>query len=491
MKTNTFENTIRRKLESIQPDFQEADWAKMQDYMHTHTPPTFWQQYSSWIGYAAAASVSAIMAFLYVNQLSQNDKLVADVKSLKNQIEVIQQHPAAAPKPDTIYLVQTAPTSENSSSYLKTERIYPKQIAKGKSVQLSTDQVDREIAFDGEETSLNATTDISKISTGSFAGTISPKGLNSLEANGKNFPSSYTNLSGSVDENSISEGISKINVSQLNFNRQGFDQVLSIEPRDMETGDMVTRKMSYNLANRLSAKQVQKAMGLTNVQLAKAAPLSDKKVEKIAKTENVVPKFNIKAPYRFGGGLQFEGNGTAKTVVGEVLVAKKFSITAGISWLKVKPMEFISEKIFKEKVRKDFRRSHPGEVPLALDVFNIKINPTLVQIPLTVAFRNDIKNDWAYYAGAGTNITVSSREKVSFDCVAPNKEYFSSEFDKKTKVPALGSVNFTMGIEKAWHPIIVQAEGYLYTYFTPLTPMSHSAGPGLKLKLLYQIGGKM
>lgn len=186
-----------------------------------------------------------------------------------------------------------------------------------------------------------------------------------------------------------------------------------------------------------------------------------------------------------------EANGTAKSVVGEVLVARKFSITAGISWLKVKPMEFISEKIFREKIRKDFKRSHPGEVPLALDVFNIKVNPTLVQIPLTIAFRNNMKDNWAYYAGAGTNVTVSSKEKVSFDCIAPNKEYFKNEFDKKTKVPAVSSVNFSVGIEKTWHPIVVQAEGYVYTYFTPLTPLSHTTGPGVKLKLLYQIGSKM
>ena len=54
MKTNRFENTIRRKLESIEPDFQEQDWARMQNYMQAHTPPSFLQQYGSWIGYAAA-----------------------------------------------------------------------------------------------------------------------------------------------------------------------------------------------------------------------------------------------------------------------------------------------------------------------------------------------------------------------------------------------------------------------------------------------------
>ena len=115
MKTNRFENTIRRKLESIEPDFHEQDWARMQNYMQAHTPPTFLQQYGSWIGYAAAASVTTVMAFMYTNQLSQNDHLIKDVKSLQSQIEVIKNLSTPASKPDTIYVLQKAPETEQYS----------------------------------------------------------------------------------------------------------------------------------------------------------------------------------------------------------------------------------------------------------------------------------------------------------------------------------------------------------------------------------------
>ncbi|WP_439557781.1 hypothetical protein [Dyadobacter sp.] len=455
MKTNQFETTIRRKLESIQPDFQEADWAKMQDYMQAHTPRSFWQQYSSWIGYPAAASVTAVLAFLYVNQLSQNDSLLADVKNLQEQIEVIKQQPATVAKADTIYIVQKANADQNQQGY---------QVAV------------RENAARSSENSfvLNANTRTSE--------------TQQLSRN----QSKVVESSAPVDlqhETYGPNGAGDLPPTELS--REYFTALSSKSPLNASSGNALSRKMNYDLANRLSVRQVQRAINWNSVQISKVNGISDKKVERTAKADNVVPKLDIKVPYRFGGGIQMEANGTAKSVVGEVLVARKFSITAGISWLKVKPMEFISEKIFREKIRKDFKRSHPGEVPLALDVFNIKVNPTLVQIPLTVAFRNNMKDNWAYYAGAGTNVTVSSKEKVSFDCIAPNKEYFKNEFDKKTKVPAVSSVNFSVGIEKTWHPIVVQAEGYVYTYFTPLTPLSHTTGPGVKLKLLYQIGSKM
>src|SRR5688572_27315194 len=126
MKTNKFENTIRQKLESIEPDFQEQDWAKMQSYMQAHTPPTFWQQHSSWIGYAAAASITTVMAFLYVNQLSKNNDLTADVKNLQNQIEVIKSTAAPIAKADTIYLVQKEYVDQNNEPLANQNRIqYP------------------------------------------------------------------------------------------------------------------------------------------------------------------------------------------------------------------------------------------------------------------------------------------------------------------------------------------------------------------------------
>src|SRR5215217_7673042 len=106
MKTNKFEETIRRKLESIEPDFHETDWARMQNYMQVHKPPTMWQQYGSWIGYAAAASVTTVMALLYIGQLKQNNGLVADVKNLRHQIEAIEKTPPAILKSDTVYLVE-------------------------------------------------------------------------------------------------------------------------------------------------------------------------------------------------------------------------------------------------------------------------------------------------------------------------------------------------------------------------------------------------
>jgi hypothetical protein len=501
MKTNKFESTIRRKLESIEPDFQEQDWARMQNYMHAHTPPTFWQQYSSWVGYAAAASVTTVMAFLYVNQLSKNDHLVSDVKNLQTQIEVIKNQAAPAVKTDTVYLVQKGIPAENGFSV-------PQVQENRLSFSESAEPADQNPSQENQEQqgSSDVSSNVQKsvyVASGNLAETTANVPGESFNKYGSGkINASYPRENATLSRPQETVELAKNNIQKspgyADVTYDAGQKVLGAESGiytiknavGMNNGYVLSRKMNYELANRLSVRQVQKIlMPTNNVQIAKAT-VSDKKVEKTTQTENVIPKLPLKVPYRFGGGIQFEKGGQAKTIVAEVIVAKKFSISAGISWLKVKPMEFFTEKVFREKNRKDFKQTHPGEVPLIFEIYNIKVNPTLVQIPLTVAFRNTLKDDWAYYAGIGTNVRISSRERISYDCQAPNNLFFNQTFDRKTSTPAVNSVNFSLGIEKAWHPIVVQAEGYLFTYFKPLTPLSNNAGPGVKVKLLYQIGGK-
>lgn len=468
MKTNKFENTIRQKLESIEPDFQEQDWAKMQSYMQAHTPPTFWQQHSSWIGYAAAASITTVMAFLYANQLSKNNDLTADVKNLQNQIEVIKSTAAPIAKADTIYLVQKEYVDKNNEPLANQNRIqYPAE--RQNSVDYNSKNRNAQTAYQTTTKLHNPAGNSNLARASQLSDFNNPKSIAQAVSGNEN----ESGFSGNQKILGSEFELDKVQASALHYN-----------------GNSVARKMDYNLANRISARQVSRNLLAAAASNPKAAA-SVRNVQKTNKTENVIPELNLKVPYRFGGGIQAESNGVSKTILGEVLVSRKFSVSAGISWLKVKPMEFVTEKMFRDKNRKDFKRSHPDEVPLALEVFNIKVNPTLVQIPLTVAFRNTLKNDWSYYGSAGTNIRVSSKESISYACRAPNNEYVSQSFDRKTDLPAVSSVNLSVGIEKVWHPIVVQAEGYLYTYFKPLTPLSHSAGPGVKVKLLYQIGGKM
>jgi len=499
MKTNRFENTIRRKLESIEPDFQEQDWARMQNYMQAHTPPTFLQQYGSWIGYAAAASVTSVMAYMYVGQLSQNDHLVRDMKNLESQIEVIRNRPAQVAKTDTVYVLQTAPDGQNLQATLQ-----PRDYGQAPSQTGAQQDLKQETLANAEparETpapqrgAAESAQDAVNPANEKPAYQLYEKSHETLAA--VQPPNEAVSAEQSVtgEANVVkpeADQLPKV-PSNLAVGRT-FDSEFRIaainSPVEMHTGISLQRKMHYELASKLSARQVHKALGTNNVLIAKA-PISGKKTEQVAQAESVIPKLPLKTPYRFGAGYQIEGNGQGKTVLGEVIIKKKFSIAAGITWLKAKRAEFFTENTFRTQARVDFKETHPGQVPLIFQLYNIKIDQNIVQIPLTLAFRNTVKDDWAYYASLGTNFKVSSKETISYDCRGLKNEFFNQTFSKKGDVSPITSMNFAVGIEKSWHPIVVQAEGYWVNYFKPITPLRQGAGPGLKVKLLYQIGRQM
>lgn len=486
MKTNRFENTIRRKLESIEPDFQEQDWARMQNYMQAQTPPSFLQQYGSWIGYAAAASVTSVMAYMYVNQLSQNDHLVRDMKNLQSQIEVIRNQSAPVAKNDTVYVLQTAPDGQSLQARLK-----PQDYGQSR----SETNVQHELKQEGL-TKAEPVQEAFVPERGAAENAHEPtpqgnkKAVYELrEKPGESLAAAQPSYNATPAESGAASGVPSNSAGGKTFGSE-FRIAAINNPVEIQAGISLKRKMHYDLASKLSARQVQKALVATNMPIAKV-PISGKKAERVAQAESVIPKLPLKTPYRFGAGYQIEGNGQGKTVLGEVIIKKKFSIAAGITWLKVKPAEFFTETVFRERARKDFKTSHPGEVPLIFELYNIKIDQSVVQMPLTLAFRNTVKNDWAYYASMGTNIKLSSKETISYDCRGPKNEFFNQTFSKKGDVSPITSMNFAVGIEKAWHPIVVQAEGYWVNYFKPVTPLRQGAGPGLKVKLLYQIGRQM
>lgn len=551
MKTDKFEKTIRRKLESITPDFHEDDWTKMQNYMNAHTPPTFWQQYSSWLGYAAAATVTTVMAFMYVNQLSQNNHLLSDVKQLQNQIEVIKNSPAVVQKTDTVYIVQQQAAEHQSNEYTqenqREERFAPQQdnvnaqesIAQtavretGIESNSSNDLVKPESSANGLKPELNqnrkllsgtektdhrnnvkeevtaSPENIAQNKTGNEIAAANETEINTGDNSGISNKAGGRGSNGNTGKGSIYGGINNVPANNPAHNSaaftktldEKFDQIATQTPVQQNNYQTVSRRMQYALAHRIAPKQVKNVLLAANPPTVKQ-PESQKNVASTKKAETTIPKLNLKVPYRFGFAQQWEGKNQVRTVVAEVVVSKHFSFSTGLSWLKIKAKDFYSEKNYREKTQKNFREDFKPKAMPFEGIENINIKPSVVQIPLTVAYRNELKNNFTFFVGAGTNFTVKQEQDVAFDCYrdiyiqTSPKPYIlrnirREQTTEKMNLNLVNSLNFSAGIEKSWHPVVLQAEGYLYTYFSPLSPQTSRSGPGFKIKLLYQIGKKM
>ncbi|WP_375446320.1 hypothetical protein [uncultured Fibrella sp.] len=120
MKTDPFDDAIRRKLEGVNPPFQEKNWTQFQRFMGSQGfPPSLWQTPTRWLQPALMAAAVAGMVITTIWQYRTTQSLTEHVQTLTKTVERmehvqtrLQQSLTAMatehPRVDTVYLTQSA-----------------------------------------------------------------------------------------------------------------------------------------------------------------------------------------------------------------------------------------------------------------------------------------------------------------------------------------------------------------------------------------------
>ncbi|ARK09090.1 hypothetical protein [Fibrivirga algicola] len=120
MKTDPFDDAIRRKLEGVNPPFQEKNWTQFQRFMgHQGFPPSLWQTPTRWLQPALMAAAVTGVVISTVWQYRTTQSLTNHVQTLTKTVERMEQVQmqlqqsvaamASAPvRTDTVYLTQSA-----------------------------------------------------------------------------------------------------------------------------------------------------------------------------------------------------------------------------------------------------------------------------------------------------------------------------------------------------------------------------------------------
>ncbi|WP_373515991.1 hypothetical protein [Persicitalea sp.] len=506
MKTNRFEEILRRKLESLKPDFQEQDWNKFQSFQQ-HAAPSFWQTYGHWLGYAVAVLTTATVAILYVSQSRQNDALLREMHALREQVVArgeasagdegeVKTGEMSASYPDTVYVIEsrvvyrdpivhestaTRPdlieSSENAALDLgkdSDERNVEKSkdLAASSSVrQDSTERLPRELAINADQ---------SRKEEDFIGGNTTVQPLKSRQ------PISIETAPGDASPTAM----------PAPTNNQTLDRRLvldNIQPLPTPTLPETSRTKYRLLTNRVP-KAIRKldvpmVAKLENVEKSNSAlpeVVSTEKTEKTTKEESLLPKFGLNLPFRVGAGQQWEGRTRAFSLWNEALLGEHWSVQAGLSWQKLEDQKFFDELIFKKKMRSDFRKDHAGKLPPSFDIFNISTSTKLIRIPLNLTYRNEIGKDFSYFVGAGTNLNLRAKQTLSFDFKRPSRDYGQETKERNIVFPAINNVNALVGLEKRWSPIVLQVSSFLNTRFKTFIFLDDRTDVGLQVKLLYE-----
>lgn len=196
----------------------------------------------------------------------------------------------------------------------------------------------------------------------------------------------------------------------------------------------------------------------------------------------------VGSPYR--AGLVISRTRTAGTygILNEFILYRNYTISVGLTKTEYRDLYFSNEKVFAEQTNHSFRKTFGNGIPPAGVVSNISTKSSLMQMPLSVGYRYFLGDGFSLSACLGTNINLRFRQNLECDLWDGYKpQRISGVRYKKMNYPLVNNLNYSLGIEKRFEPIVLQAEAF-YHHQNGDIPFQNVTGPGLRMKLLYEIG---
>jgi len=489
MKTNRFEETIRKKLEGIQPEFADEDWNRFQKYYKANTPGSFWKSYRSKIAYGAAASfvagLSVACGLLYYQNTALREE-IAELKQIVNRYERPENEKQAE---------DTKPEARDSAGIA----------GLGANIQTATPVA-------GEETGRKTYNIVNQDRKDGFS---EPSAVNTRSIP----PGEQTAIKNSDPGESVSE-TQKSDSGNARFQPPGKTiagpERVSVAETGMSPENTANREivpvtgtgdraddgrmpepagLSEILRENKPGERPERKIAAFNRILPGTTALSEKKAVKSPKNaepleqKNILPTFITSRPYRIGLTGSRTKNMYSFGVVNEFLLFPNVSVTWGVNRTRYDQLEFFNEKVFSEQTGQNFRKAFGNGAPLVGDIMNITTYSSLTQIPLFAGYRQPLPGGFVLTGSVGTHLNIRFRQTLEYDFWDGHKLRKVADLKyRKLNYPVVNNFSPVLGAEKIFDPIVIQAEAYYHFQNKDIPYVDSPGGFGGRLKLLYQFG---
>lgn len=511
MKPDKFDETIRQKLEGIQPNFQEKDWARFKTYQAAHAPQSFIQRFGRIMLYTAASLAGAVMVFANVYQYRQNQQLDQQLKEIKGQLAQKDDTPIRVlNRVDTVFITKYIPlNSSKTNQYAPTilsldnpenvDKILESQANRGEVVRRSPNDGMKEVngglstngATENKEISnrSNLNQDLELLTNLAISSARNDaSGLQKRITDNKTIQLSTQSPSKSSDNGGIVENKSNSIVPFLGEQEAANPSVATTN--SFEVNQIAPIQIVEDLEGIAPAEIQVKRYAYAQLATSPATAATTTMDSKTTPPPSI-SFHGVK--FRIGAGLNIGDKYTARSLNMSLLLGKYWSLDAGLSKALINGPQFYTEDIFKVKTKRDFEAWHKSSNPPQLispQVYDIKTSVSLVRIPINLTYRWPIKEGFTLLMSGGTNINLSANQKYSFFTKERNGEWIEREggFDVKSSIS--NDVVLAAGLEKQWRHLVFQGEAYAAPYLQKPSYLTENRNIGVRFRVLYQFGKK-
>ncbi len=545
MKTDRFTDSIRRKLESIRPEFAEKDWTKMQESLQQvnlsepGSPPAS-QPFSGgvWSGKSwllAAASVSTVVLVAFSMWQYREISQLRATLSQQRQNPTRPAHPAnsglSAPNAGNQAMTQTdrvaLPSSENSTAMpnakstirpqrdtvyvdryvavpaqprlvppekeLPTERLQTQtaqRYATTNQNPVSADQPAKSdtLTQNQQTDAYGASSTLSTIDKNSSTPPVMTiKPANKPGSKGQKIQDQYA---GKRPANGVS--------SPANSTDKSKNAVSTTTPGiTQQTGQQTGTSATYELAKSLPVARkainwpALLAQRAKRMQPARPMPVVEKAPEKAPDSQ---PVDRVATRFRAGVGGEMAPRLKSVGVFTEVLIGSHWTLGVGLSKATYNGT-FINDFDFDVRTRRNFRKEFARGIDPRRDILNIDANATRLQIPLQLGYRISLNRALTLVPTVGTSLTLNNTEDVTFYCpvFVPHRGFDEVKYSVGRSVDLINTFALSAGLEWQRGHWVVQASPVLTI---PVKASQIPAQPepnwqtkttvGLRARLLYQ-----
>jgi hypothetical protein len=524
MKTERFEDQIRKKLESIEPEFRESDWANFTDYSSAKMV-TSAKIFTGTI-FKIAASVAIVgTLFLSLAQFNNNNDLKEQIQNLTDQNEKLLNNQKQIEK----YIQnnnildeekELANAKTNIENGLTIEGLNNEKLnLKSPENLVAKNYADIKIGNETELASENSAKSVEKSNK-----INNNSGLNTDNIVNNTIENKSNNESADLNEKKIFTKNSSKKVRKGDSNQPN---IVAENNQFTSKNNGANRLKNSNMANKNSIES-----GLENNNLAvnnsnlvenskmnlnyltskgliidstrnlrKALKKSDFAYYKIPEKKKAY--FTLADAYLRAGVNGSISRGTTNYgLVGELFLDQRISISSGYYNMKHKAEAFITTYSYQKAKHYDFKDRYKEKIMPSKEILNIKEKTDLVVVPVHLNYSHPISNSFKLVGTIGTELDINGISKVDYNFSGPmnigpfppqpqpiitgGPAFESGSFNSKIDTKLFNNVYLGIGAEKQFGKFAIQAKAY-DNFLVKEVDYRKSNRLGLELGVFYRL----
>lgn len=188
---------------------------------------------------------------------------------------------------------------------------------------------------------------------------------------------------------------------------------------------------------------------------------------------------------------RFAAGHRAGRVTGEIPIGPRLGLQVGLQSERVTGPRYTTEQEYERYHRRDFRRQYVPNLPPRINILNITETYSLVSLPLRITYTQPLVANWWGVLAAGTDLDLSVRHRVQYDIYdfrpRPSE---SGRREYRAAVPVAVLTNWVLsaGVEKRLGRVGLQlSSSWVVPLRAPVYRQSVAVW-GAQVGLSYQLG---